>query len=826
MTDRTRRHKEEADLIVSKVNRMRLFRSLALSAVVAITLAACGGGTLDLGGACASTSLATISPTSPIVADGRAQATVTVRANNCQGFPVAGLNVVISAPGAGVTTRQPPATDASGLAIGSIASTVAGVKDVSIFIDGVALPQALHVTFIPAPETQLAFTVQPTGTQAGAAITPSIQVSVEDAAGNIVTTATDAITLTLASGSAALTNTTANAVAGVATFTGFSVLQAGTGYQLTASASGLSSAVSAPFAITSGIASQLVFIVQPSNTQTHTVISPAIEVGVEDNLGDLVRGATGAVTLAIGTRGSAGILMGTVTQPIVNGIATFDDLAITGAGNGYTLVATASGAGATLAGAESHAFNVAAGPPSRTASTIVTCIDPVVADGVSMCTITVTVVDGDGALLVGAPVDFSADGLGNLFSATQGVTGAGGTFTVTLASTHAGTKTITATVGAGAGAFNLVASAAFIAGSACAAGSAIGATPSQGIAADGVQGANVTVTVVDCQGNPVANEAVALSADGSSNAFTKVGGVPSSSATGQTGIDGTFTASLSSLTAEKKTVTATVGASNNVSLTTFVTFVAPQPTQLAFLVQPSSSQAGARIAPAVKVEATDNFGVLVPTASGSIMLSIVTSGGSGTLSGTMTKDLIGGIATFDDLAISGAGKGYVLFASYPLRESPFAESFPFDVDSASTDGGAVAATDGGSLPGIACASDTVLTVSPPQAPADGTTAIALLLFAKDCNGHAAAGVLVSLSATGAGDLLSLPTAASGSSLTVAGVTGADGSFSGWLSTSIAETKVISATVGSTPSAFSLSADVTFFAPVDGGSAGGGDAGPP
>src|SRR5437879_13862699 len=73
----------------------------------------------------------------------------------------------------------------------------------------------------PPSATHLTFTVQPINTAAGAAITPAVQVTVQDAQGNTVTDRTSGVKGTIgtnpASGTLAGTATGA-AVSGVATF--------------------------------------------------------------------------------------------------------------------------------------------------------------------------------------------------------------------------------------------------------------------------------------------------------------------------------------------------------------------------------------------------------------------------------------------------------------------------------------------------------------------------------------------------------------------------------------------------------------------------------
>lgn len=104
--------------------------------------------------------------------------------------------------------------------------------------------------------TKLAFTQQPSSVGTDAPITPAVVVAVQDATGALVTTATTTVTLTIASnpGGAALSgNTSVAAVNGVATFSTLALNRAGTGYTLSASGGGLTSATSTAFTVTSQV---------------------------------------------------------------------------------------------------------------------------------------------------------------------------------------------------------------------------------------------------------------------------------------------------------------------------------------------------------------------------------------------------------------------------------------------------------------------------------------------------------------------------------------------------------------------------------------------
>jgi hypothetical protein len=207
---------------------------------------------------------------------------------------------------------------------------------------------------------KLVFAIQPSNAVAGAAITPTVQVAVQDVQGNIVTTAATSITVAIGTnpGSGTLAGTTTAApVNGVATFSTLSLNTPGTGYTLTATATGLTGATSNAFNISVGPAAKLVFTVQPGNAVAGVAMTPAVKVAVQDAQGNTVTTATTSITLAIGTNPASGTLAGTTTVAAVSGVATFANVSINNAGTGYTLTASAT----ALTGATSSSFNTTVG---------------------------------------------------------------------------------------------------------------------------------------------------------------------------------------------------------------------------------------------------------------------------------------------------------------------------------------------------------------------------------------------------------------------------------------------------------------------------------
>jgi hypothetical protein len=107
------------------------------------------------------------------------------------------------------------------------------------------------ITVNPAATSQLVFGQQPSTTTAGQAITPAVTVDVEDPYGNVVTSDSSTVTLTLSSGTFEGGSATASATTsgGVATFSTLKIDTAGS-YTLRATAGSLASASSGSFIVT------------------------------------------------------------------------------------------------------------------------------------------------------------------------------------------------------------------------------------------------------------------------------------------------------------------------------------------------------------------------------------------------------------------------------------------------------------------------------------------------------------------------------------------------------------------------------------------------
>ena len=187
-------------------------------------------------------------------------------------------------------------------------------------------------------------------------------IEVRDAAGNVVPTATSAVTASLASGGGAISGaTTVNAAGGVATFTSLVVDGAIGDRTLTFSASGLASVASSTFALQAGAPTQLVVRTQPNGAAVGAPLTTQPVVELRDAAGNLSTASTLAVTTTINSGG--GTLGGAITATAVGGVATFNTLTLSGTVGARTLNFSAAG----IPAATSASFILAAGAPASLA---------------------------------------------------------------------------------------------------------------------------------------------------------------------------------------------------------------------------------------------------------------------------------------------------------------------------------------------------------------------------------------------------------------------------------------------------------------------------
>lgn len=205
----------------------------------------------------------------------------------------------------------------------------------------------------------LSFTAEPNNSITGGTLAP-VAVTLADPFGNVLTTTNTPVTISLENASnASLAGTlTVTPVNGVATFSDLVITGVGTDFNLRASAQGFDSVLSVAFTISNGAPSQLGFLQGPSDTDLGSLITPIIQVAVQDAVGATISSSTSTVTLSLANNPGNATLNGTLSVAAVNGVAEFTDISIDTVGTGYTLLASTAG----LNSATSVAFDINPGP--------------------------------------------------------------------------------------------------------------------------------------------------------------------------------------------------------------------------------------------------------------------------------------------------------------------------------------------------------------------------------------------------------------------------------------------------------------------------------
>jgi len=528
--------------------------------------------------------------------------------------------------------------------------------------------------------SRLAFTVSPGSTTAGATINPAVTVTAQDAGGNPVTSFTGNVAVAITAGTgtagAILSGTTSLAAAsGLATFSTLSINKSGTGYTLTATASGLTSATSSAFAINAGPATQLAFTTQPTNTVAASPITPAVQVTARDALGNTATGFSGDVTIAIQTNPAGGTLSGATTVTAVAGIASFAGLSIDKAGSGYTLAATAAGP----TGATSTAFTILVGAASR----LVFSVQPVTTTAGAAITPAVKVAaqDAGGNAVtsftgtVSVAITPGTGTAGTTLSGTTSIAAVSGVATFsTLSIALSGTGfTLTASTGG----LSSPVSTPFDITVGSASQLKFTVQPTTAAA-----GATITPAIQVTAQDPVGNTVTTFTGDVAVAIGTNPAGGTLAGTTTVAAVNGV--AVFSTLSIDKSgsgyTLKATATGPMAATSATF-TINTGAATQLVFTAQPTIVSAGAAMTPAVQVTARDGFGNTATGFTGAVTVAIGVNPSGGVLSGTTSVNAVGGVATFADLSIDQGGSGYTMTAN--SAGLPGATSAVFDVSSTS-----------------------------------------------------------------------------------------------------------------------------------------------
>ncbi|MFL5356157.1 S8 family serine peptidase [Archangium sp.] len=521
----------------------------------------------------------------------------------------------------------------------------------------------------PGAPYRVTITRQPSDVVAGASITPAVQVSLFDKQGNLATQSSAPVAIVMGTNPTGATLggvTTVNAVAGVATFADLSLSRTGTNFTLVAGSSGLFQDSSVSFNVSEGPSAKLAFRTPPAHAVAGSVLAPVV-VEVQDGQGNRNTASTVSVTLSLGGP-SGGTLGGTTTVAAVNGVATFSDLTLNQAASGYTLHAEGTG----LTGATSGTFSIA---PAAAASLAFSAQPGSVVAGTAFApAVKVSILDTYGNVVTGAQDEVSmalvSTTEGSTLTGTNKVSAVNGVASFSgLSITRMGTGY---TLVASAGSLSSATSSAFDILSNASARLAFKTGPASIKA--GATLAPVEVEILDAYGNAVAAaNTITLTLQG--GAGGTLGGTTTVSA-----VAGVASFGDLSLTQASAGYRLTAHAEGLVDVTSSAFDVSSgAAAALAFSVQPGTSQAGSRVGPAVRVSILDAHGNVVTDAADAVTLALGTNPGSATLTGTTTVAAVNGMATFADLSLNRAAKGYTLQAS--TGELSAVTSAAFDITS-------------------------------------------------------------------------------------------------------------------------------------------------
>ena len=301
----------------------------------------------------------------PTVAGAAMAPAVAVRILDAAGNPVANamnpitLSVASGPAGGALVPAVPSRAAAGGVAVfAGLKVLKAGTYALAASSPGLQGATSDSFEVSAGAASQLLFVTQPPAGAAGAPLAPAPCVGIGDAYGNLVTTATHPIVMALYSNpSHAILSgtTTVPATGGQATFDNLRVSKPGT-YTLRATTTGTlppRPAVSASFAVRIGQKAQLGWLTPPRAAKAGATLPP-MQVEIRDAAGNRVADATDRVLLSLDTNLTGATLRGTTARDAVAGIATFDDLSVDRAGEGYTLFASSG----TLQGAQSPPFRI------------------------------------------------------------------------------------------------------------------------------------------------------------------------------------------------------------------------------------------------------------------------------------------------------------------------------------------------------------------------------------------------------------------------------------------------------------------------------------
>ncbi|MBS0264564.1 MAG: hypothetical protein JSS02_21700 [Planctomycetes bacterium] len=505
-------------------------------------------------------------------------------------------------------------------------------------------------TIQPASPTQVGFLSTPTSVTAGANFGSTIKVAVQDAYGNVVTSANTTVTLGMASGPGSFASgsvLSATTTGGIATFSTLSLTVAGS-YTFSAAANGYTAGLSNAVTIAAATATRLSVQQAPTTAAAGTAITPAVLVAIQDVYGN-VANSSAAVTVSL----SSGTFSSGKSTAVISakaGIATFSSLIINTPGSyvlnftSGTLTGTSTNLAITVGPAAKLVY-LSQVPATVTAGTVIT---PMISVAITDKVGNVVTTDNSAVTLSLNTGTFANGSKAMTVQAIGGVASFPGNSNLIVI------KTGTYRFAASSGTLTSATSSSFSVVAAAAAKLIFQTTPSTGTA--GVVLATVAkVAIQDVYGNVVTSNTSTVSL----SIATGPGPFVATSTLSVAAVNGVASFSNLTLNTSGRYTFRAVDGLLTAATSMTVTINPAAATKLVLLQAPTTAVAGTAFTPAVKIAVQDVYGNL---ASGSSVVTLSLS--TGTFSTglvTATATVSNGVATFSSLILNGAGN-YTLTA--------------------------------------------------------------------------------------------------------------------------------------------------------------------
>ncbi|MGY6586892.1 MAG: MSCRAMM family protein [Wenzhouxiangella sp.] len=592
--------------------------------------------------------------------------------DSCGETSVAGREislVIVQGPDGATLTGNTGVTDAEGkIVFPDLVIEQPGLYQLAASFDGATLGGGSPLfTVSVAPPAAAAFQVQPSSVIATESISPAVEVYVDNIFGQPIADGTPVTLSLIDPGSALLAGNLASTVDGVATFDALEVSEPGS-FRLRASVPDLPAGaepLSEWFEVTAGPAALLAFESQPTSTTAGSTISPAVSIRVTDANGFNVDDGQ-LVSLSLASAPSGAELSGTLTRPTVSGIANFDDLGLTMAGEYRLLAEVPSGLTATsltfnIAPASVHQLSYTVEPSDALVNQVLMPMVSVsaedafgnaVSDGLL---ISLTIVEGPASASLSGAAAAIVDGLAEFPSLSVNQPGSYRLQAQADGVPSDGQPTSQS--------FDILPGAP----------AAISFTqqPSTINAGASINPA-VAVSVTDADGFAVADGTqISLSLASGPADGTLLGVVERTTVDGVASFPGLTIQVTGSYTIEAATDTDVQTISNVFQVNS------ASPHVLTYIDPPGNGVVNQVLAPPVTVEVRDQFDNLV-TGSRTILVSAFEAPGDGSVSGVFA-DTVDGVATFDSLRFNTPGTWRLRASAngVPFGNRPISE--PFDI---------------------------------------------------------------------------------------------------------------------------------------------------